>query len=84
MTESGYYTNQHGFRQYASKGSVVAVRETYTEKVFDHYEDRVYQAFDHILDYRFVGTNEPVYAEDGNKLIHIDHRKRLIKTIVVE
>ena len=84
VSESGYYTNQHGFRQYASKGSVVAVRETYTEKVLDHYEDRVYQAYDHILDYQYVDTKKPVYAEDGNRLMYIDHRKRLIKSIVVK
>ena len=84
VTESGYYKNQHGFRVYANKGSVVAVQETYTEKVLDHYEDRVYQAYDHILNYLYVDAKEPVYAEDGNRLMYIDHRKRLIKSIVVK
>lgn len=84
VTESGYYTNQHGFKQYANKGSVITVREKYTEKVLDHYEDRVYQAYDHILDYQYVDTKEPVYAEDGNRLMYNDHRKRLIKSTVVK
>ena len=30
VAESGYYKNQHGFRVYANKGSVVAVEEKYT------------------------------------------------------
>ena len=78
------YIDSNGMRRYGTKGSTVVTRQEYTEKVLDHYEDRVYQAYDHILDYQYVDTKEPVYAEDGNRLMYNDHRKRLIKSTVVK